>query len=169
MQVQRPQMSVPLFRGTLFFLLIDLSLKFYVAHFLQVNERISSLLGSDLMFTRVVHRGLVFQWISGWEEPMRSYITDGVAAAIWLSILAIYLLNFKRVPVSIKNYIGIYLIGSLGNLVSTFFQGEATDYLMIKIANQTWLPFNIADTIICYALLMILVKSVQELNPKHSA
>jgi signal peptidase II len=51
--------------------------------------------------------------------------------------------------------LSLFLGGTLGNLLDRMFRGRVTDFLDVYVGSHHWPPFNVADSAIVVAALML--------------
>ncbi|MDI6734763.1 MAG: signal peptidase II [bacterium] len=74
-----------------------------------------------------------------------------------VGIIFILLLRLKTINLWITLSFGLILGGAVGNLWDRIWLGGVVDFIDIGYKNYRWPAFNLADSMICVGVLMLLV------------
>ncbi len=85
-----------------------------------------------------------------------------IIISIVTAIILIYViyLNWKAKTRYEMTAYSLIISGGLGNLYDRITQGAVYDFLDFHIAGYHWPSFNIADSLICIAVAMIILKDI---------
>jgi signal peptidase II len=132
--------------------LIDQLTKAWLVSFLSPGESVDVL--GDLV--RLVHSqnaGGLFGLLQGQAVPF------GLVSLVVVGLIVLY--HAKTPPnryISIT--LGLLLGGALGNLIDRLRIGYVVDFVDAGIGNLRWYTFNVADTAISFAILLLLAASL---------
>ncbi len=80
-----------------------------------------------------------------------------VMSLLTIGIIFILLLRLKTINLWIAIAFGLILGGAIGNLWDRIALGGVVDFIDIGYKNYRWPAFNLADSMICVGVLMLLV------------
>ena len=85
-----------------------------------------------------------------------------IFAVISVAVLALIVVYHWRAAPSryISITLGLLLGGAIGNLIDRFLVGHVTDFVDAGIGDVRWYTFNVADTGISFALLLLIAASI---------
>jgi signal peptidase II len=135
------------------FLVIDHASKIAAKIWLEPNERIISLIPEVFRLRYAENRGAAFSLFYGHTEILALVSVLAVAGLTWW---------WTRVPASERiGRVGIALVisGAIGNLIDRVARGYVVDFLDFYLIN--WPVFNIADSIICIGVGVMLLRTWQ--------
>lgn len=133
---------------------IDQLSKLWMVNLLQDVGNIKLLPFFDL--TLVYNRGISFGMLNGgsWLELAAiGIITSAIAISllVWLSKI-----NSKYVATCI----GLIIGGAIGNVIDRFFREGVVDFLDFYADTSHYPAFNVADSCICIAVVLLLLENV---------
>lgn len=132
--------------------LVDQLTKAWLVSFLRPGQSVDVL--GDLV--RLVHSqnsGGLFGLLSGQALPF------GLVSLVVVGLIVLY--HAKTVPnryISIT--LGLLLGGAMGNLIDRLRIGYVVDFVDAGIGSLRWYTFNVADTAISFAILLLLAASL---------
>lgn len=86
-----------------------------------------------------------------------------VFAVISVGVLALIVLYHWRAAPSryVSVTLGLLLGGAIGNLIDRFRFGHVVDFVDAGIGDLRWYTFNVADTAISFAILLLIAASIR--------
>ncbi len=111
-----------------------------------------------LYFTHATNTGASFSMLTNY-----SFLLTIIAILVIIGMCVFY----KKIPVQYRTAAALILGGAVGNLIDRFQYGTVTDFINIQI----WPIFNIADSAITVAaiLLIIIVWKEEKIENKEIA
>ncbi|KQC10336.1 MAG: hypothetical protein APR54_00070 [Candidatus Cloacimonas sp. SDB] len=139
-------------------ILIDQISKIIVRTSIAPNQTIKV---TDKFFwlTNVQNPGVAFSFLSG-ESFLIKYLL------VFISIVAIIILSYlilKSTPKLEKIVFALILGGAAGNLIDRIIFGKVTDLIWVDFPDfimQRWPVFNLADSSIVIAVILILIHTI---------
>jgi signal peptidase II len=132
-------------------LAFDLWTKKAIFERLGANDTIQVIPGFLRLIT-ALNDGAAFSLASG-----RQPILIGIAGAAFLVILGLFFLGGRK-PLLITIVLGLFGSGVLGNLSDRVFnQGLVRDFIDVYIGTHHWPTFNVADSLLCVAVGLLLI------------
>lgn len=123
--------------------------KLWVRQSLAVGESVPQ--DGFLRFTHVTNDGIVFGLS---VHPVVPLILSVAVVAAILFLFRHYALT-RHTPVNIA--LGLFLGGSLGNLIDRLAFGEVTDFIDINLwGDYHWPSFNLADTALVVGIILLI-------------
>lgn len=136
-------------------------------------------------FFDIVHgrnTGAAFGFLSAWHSPFKNWFFYGVGV-----VALIFLYNFTR---SLKDEdrfsltaVGLVLGGALGNIMDRIVRGSVVDFLSFHYYDKVWTPtlfgthfivpltwpaFNVADSAITIAVILLLWQNLKTIRTGNS-
>jgi len=160
-------------------LILDHLTKWLIVAYVPQGSVVSVIQGVfDIVHGR--NTGAAFGFLSNWDSSFRNLFFYAVG------LVALVFLYFYIKSVSCKDRfslvaLGFILGGALGNILDRFFRGSVVDFLSVHYYNKVWeftalgydvrIPldwpaFNVADSAISVAVLMLIF---QNIRPKKVA
>jgi signal peptidase II len=104
------------------------------------------------------NRGLAFGLLSDAPLPFQAALLTTLA----LVLVAGLLLFWNRVATSVPAHaaLGLILGGAIGNVADRLRGGAVTDFIHVFWRTHTWPDFNVADSAICVAIVLLLWDSL---------
>ncbi|GMO64550.1 MAG: signal peptidase II [Endomicrobiia bacterium] len=132
---------------------VDQSIKFLVDKFIDYNSYISIIPFCNFFnITNIRNTGTVFGMFK---------CRNSLFSFLIFSLLVIILLWFRRNLTKIhktQRYAFCLIIsGGVGNLIDRLFRNGVVDFLDFGVNYLRWPSFNIADSCICIAIILIFV------------
>lgn len=144
---------------SLIFFLIDLISKIIV---INHKEYPVTIINNFFYINKVTNEGAAFSSFSGYQIIL---ILIAIIVLIYINKTIIKEINTKLGIISISMLIG----GILGNLFDRIFYNKVIDFLSFKIANYQFPIFNIADTLICIGIILLILEYIRgEKNENRS-
>jgi signal peptidase II len=144
----------PLFLSVIaVFLLIDHATKIAAKIWLEPGQKMISLIPGVFRLRYAENRGAAFSLFYGHTEILALVSVLAVAGLTWW---------WTRVPANERiGRFGIALVisGAIGNLIDRVARGYVVDFLDFYLIN--WPVFNIADSIICIGVGIMLLRTWQ--------
>ncbi len=91
-----------------------------------------------------------------------------MTSLLTIGIIFVLLLRLKTINLWITLAFGLILGGAVGNLWDRICLGGVVDFIDIGYKNYRWPAFNLADSMICMGVLMLLV-TINKKEGKDSA
>lgn len=143
-------------------IIADQASKFFIVSNLQPGESIPVISGLfDLSLT--FNRGAAFGFLSGLPDGTREIVLT-LASTIALLVVLYFLLNEYYSDVIGQIALASVVGGGLGNFIDRCRIGMVVDFLDFYIGAQHWPAFNVADSCICVAVVVLLFR-----RPKNNA
>ena len=80
-----------------------------------------------------------------------------MTSLLTIGIIFVLLLRLKTINLWITIAFGLILGGAMGNFWDRICLGGVVDFIDIGYKNYRWPAFNLADSMICFGVLMLLV------------
>ena len=107
-----------------------------------------------LNLTRALNDGAAWSIFSG-----KSLLLVSVASIALIGIIIFFLLSGKQ-PRIIHAAMGLFTAGIAGNLHDRYYNnGLVRDFIDIHIRNNHWPTFNIADSLLCIGVGLLIISS----------
>jgi len=131
-------------------LALDRISKFIVDHTMCEGESIP-VLQNIFFLSYIKNEGIAFGLFSGHVQwlVITSFLTIG--------IILFLLFRLKNINRWITSALGLILGGAIGNLWDRIYLGGVIDFIDIGFKNYRWPAFNLADSVICIGVLMLLL------------
>jgi signal peptidase II len=136
-------------------LLLDQASKLAVDGSMQLFESIPLLPYFNL--TYVHNTGAAFSFLSdagGWQR----WLFAGLAV-VMSSIIGLWLARLKQHETLMAVALALVLGGAIGNLIDRVAYGYVIDFLDVYYQDWHWPAFNIADSVICVGVALMLLES----------
>ena len=147
-----------MFLLSIFLLIIDQGTKVIIVNRFDLYESIPIVPFLNLTF--VVNYGFAFGFLN---NPSLNQI---IVSVVILSIIVYFLyLLIKTQDQIFKMCLALILSGAIGNFIDRIFRGYVVDFIDIYVFNYHWPAFNIADSCISVAFV-ILIFNILFLNKK---
>ncbi len=138
----------------------DLWSKTAVFKALGPNDQIDIIPGF-LRFITALNDGAAFSIARG-KQPF----LVGVSILAWIVILGVFYWN-RRHSRMVLISLGMFAGGILGNLHDRMFEGGLVrDFIDVYIGRHHWPTFNVADSLLCIAVALLMISSVLQPHPK---
>lgn len=145
----------------IFFIIIDQLTKILVFRRLTILSRKTLGIHRHIKITpffnlvKVWNRGVSFGMLNNlaYGQIILSVIT------IAITIFVLYLLWKSETRYSMI-YLSLIIGGAIGNLIDRIRFGAVADFLDFYLGDYHWPAFNVADSIVCIGVFMILVESL---------
>ena len=143
---------------TIFIILLDQISKYEIRHLIGYGDVIK-LTDKFLWLTNVTNKGAAFSLSFGPDELNRVIF-------IVVSIITIFIISYIAYQSKSKMEItafSLILGGAFGNLIDRIFNGGVTDFIYVDfpdIIMERWPVFNVADSSIVIALVLIIIESL---------
>ena len=128
---------------------LDQATKILVRHLLPYKEAVS-VFGNWIRWYYTTNTGAGFSIF---------YNQTLFLTIVSLLILGFLIYYYPRLPRQLLVQTAIFLIvgGSIGNLIDRIVLGRVTDFVDLGVGGLRWPTFNIADSAICIAAILIVV------------
>lgn len=149
---------------SLIIIFFDQITKFFVSHYLTLNQSISIIPFFNLTLGK--NLGAAFSFLAqvdGWQVWLFGFIAILVSAFI---IYWLYKLPTNKIwlPIALTLILG----GALGNFCDRLVRGYVIDFLDFHVGNWHWPVFNLADTAISIGAVMLIVDIIWHRQSKTS-
>ena len=113
--------------------------------------------------TLVHNSGMAFGLLGGVAFPGKAWLLTAVSAGL---LIAIVWFAWRAGPLSMMTVVGIVamLSGAVGNILDRVLYGYVVDFLDVYVGSAHWPAFNIADTMICTGVGLLVLESVRDLR-----
>lgn len=145
-------------------LVIDQITKYLTDKFVPYGVNLSVISFKNFFnITNVYNTGAAFSILQGKNLLFIIMIT------IFLLVLGCWLYKNRDKISTLQKYAFCLIIsGGLGNLLDRIFRGAVIDFLDFGINNLRWPSFNVADSIICAAVFLIILDILFNKNKKEA-
>ncbi|MBP9674726.1 MAG: signal peptidase II [Bacteriovoracaceae bacterium] len=134
-------------------LLIDQISKGVIQSTLQLGEGFPVIAGF-FDITRVHNTGAAFGFMAGAHENLRKFLflLIPVLVCVWLIVL---IWKSRKEPYMVGFCYSLILVGAIGNLIDRFTLGYVVDFLDFYIGDSHYPAFNVADSCITVAAILL--------------
>ena len=141
---------------------LDLWSKSAVFDWLEHRDNVS-IINGFLQLTRALNNGAAFGLLPG-----RSYLLVAVSVAALIAIIAVFLFSRSQQRL-VHIALGLFTAGVCGNLYDRIFNGGfVRDFIDVMYwPGRHWPAFNIADSMLCVGVGLIIISSLRA--SKHPA
>ncbi len=141
----------------------DLWSKAAVFKALGPNDKID-LIPGFLRFITALNDGAAFSMARG-KQPF--LVTVSIVA--WIVILGVFYWNRHHTRLTLIA-LGMFAGGILGNLYDRMFnEGLVRDFIDVYIGTHHWPTFNVADSLLCIAVGLLMIASLFHPHPQEKA
>jgi len=140
---------------TFFIILLDQATKLRVRYTMELYESIS-VIGNFFRLTFVTNTGAAFSFSLGSDNVNRVFF---ILSSIIAIIIFIYLLSRENRRILQYGY-ALILGGAVGNLIDRIAYGYVVDFFDFKFFSfimERWPVFNIADSAVVIAVVLLLI------------
>ncbi len=106
--------------------------------------------------TLVTNRGGLFGLCHGMSDPFRSILFT-VVPALAIAVILVFQYRTSLSDVVAQTGLSLILGGALGNLTDRIRLGYVIDFLDVFVGKHHWPAFNIADSVICVGVSLLLI------------
>ncbi len=155
---------LPYYKVTLLVIVLDQISKMIVRHYMELHEVIK-ITDSFFWLTYVENTGAAFSMSFGSESFNRIFF---IVVSLLIILLIIYMSkksDSKTEQLAFAMIIG----GAIGNLIDRILIGSVTDFIcwdFFDFIMERWPVFNLADSAIVVAVVLIVIKAVFGSNKK---
>lgn len=155
---------LPYYKVAIIVIVLDQISKIIVRHYMELHEVIK-ITDSFFWLTYVENTGAAFSMSFGSELFNRIFF---IVVSVLIILLIIYMSkksNSKVEQVAFAMIIG----GAIGNLIDRILIGSVTDFIwwdFFDFIMERWPVFNLADSAIVVAVVLIVIKAVFDSNKK---
>jgi signal peptidase II len=149
-------------------------LTFAIAALVVILDRISKVFISSIMqegesipiwhdfvyFSYIKNQGVAFGLFPAYQDIFI------VTTIVIICILVFYWEKIPRYNLWLHSAIGLILGGAIGNLWDRIVFGGVIDFIDIGYSSYRWPAFNLADTMICIGVGMVLL-DIMKKNKRH--
>jgi signal peptidase II len=133
-------------------LVLDQLTKAWLTSFLGPGESVD-VVGDYLRLVHARNAGGLFGFLQGQALPF------ALVSIVVVGLIVLYHARGHRDPY-LSITLGLLLGGALGNLTDRIRLGYVVDFVDAGIGSTRWYTFNVADTAISFALLLLLAAAV---------
>jgi signal peptidase II len=158
-------------RWTLFSIVTGIGLisdqfsKLYVDRAMDLHQSIPVINGL-FSFTYLRNRGAAFSFLSNVSWRLPFFIAVSLIAA------AVILVAFKKMrddQTMAQIALAMIFSGAIGNLIDRIRLGEVVDFLDVYWKSHHWPAFNVADSLICVGVGLVVVDMLKEERRQQSS
>ncbi len=137
-------------------LLLDQASKAAIRNRLTLHDE-HTLIPGFLSLRHGENPGLAFGFLSSGPVPYQAALLTVMA----LTLVAGLLVFWRRVAATplAHGALGLILGGALGNVIDRVRAGAVTDFVHVYWRHHIWPDFNVADSAICVAIVLLIVDS----------
>lgn len=108
----------------------------------------------DLVF--VANKGVSFSMLTS-DNPSSKWVLAGLSVLVCLMLSAWFVREQKK---SVKIALTLILAGAVGNIIDRLRFGAVVDFLDFYAYDYHWPAFNIADSMICCGVFLIILDAL---------
>ncbi len=134
-------------------IIVDQATKWLVRQYLPLHHEIP-IIDNYLSLTHVLNPGGAFGLLASHSEWVRKLVFLAISSLATLAILWIYIKTAKA-SILWSWALALLLGGAVGNLIDRFRVGVVTDFVDLHAGNLHWPAFNVADSAITIAMVIM--------------
>lgn len=155
---------LPYYKVAIIVIVLDQISKIIVRHYMELHEVIK-ITDSFFWLTYVENTGAAFSMSFGSELFNRIFF---IVVSVLIILLIIYM--SKKSDSKVEQVAFAMIIGgAIGNLIDRILIGSVTDFIwwdFFDFIMERWPVFNLADSAIVVAVVLIVIKAVFDSNKK---
>ena len=146
----------------LFLLALDQVTKHLAASLISYGGRVEIV--PVLNFFNLTHVGNTGAAFSSFQGKNAAFV---IFVFVFLLALAVWLYKSRNKLNALQKYAFCMIIaGGAGNLIDRIFRGAVVDFLDFGINNMRWPSFNVADSSICIAAVLLVIDIFRDKSKK---
>ena len=134
--------------------LLDQWTKYLSITYLSINVAKPIFPGFDLVLR--YNQGAAFNLLSDASGWQRWFF---IVLAVLISVIVIYWIGCLSIKEKREAWgLSLILGGAIGNLIDRVIHGKVVDFILIYYQDWEWPAFNIADSVICIGVVLLIPK-----------
>jgi signal peptidase II len=139
-------------------LVVDQATKLYVDRVMALHQSIPVIDGL-FNFTYLRNRGAAFSFLSDTSWRLPFFIVVTLVAAV---VIVVALKKMRDDQKLAHASLAMIFSGAIGNLIDRIRLGEVIDFLDVYWKSHHWPAFNVADSLICVGVALIVLDMLKE-------
>lgn len=142
-------------------ILLDQLTKFLVVGRIGLHREIPIIEGF-FSLSHVKNPGAAFGFLASFDSPLRPYLLNAVAIAVFIAVL-VYALRSPLSATALQTGLSLILGGAIGNLIDRATAGYVLDFVDAYWNGWHFWAFNVADAAITVGVIFLLLDVVLDL------